>query len=94
MKLEWDELMENLTEETTLKKRELALGAAVCVLLGMVTGMLIAKMATGWSINLGSGNGCGNQNCANNNGNDDQALVKSHGDGAEVPCKKRRHKAK
>ena len=58
--------MEELTEETTVTKRELALGAAVCALAGMVFGMLIAKMATGWSFSIMSNNGNGN---GNDNGN-------------------------
>lgn len=58
--------MEELTEETTVTKRELALGAAVCALAGMVVGMLLAKMATGWSFSIMSNNGNGN---GNDNGN-------------------------
>lgn len=58
--------MEELTEETTVTKRELALGAAVCALAGMVVGILLAKMATGWSWSLSimsnNGNGNGNDN--------------------------------
>lgn len=60
--MKWNETMEKLAETTTITKRELVLGAAVCTLAGMVTGMLVAKMATGWnwSFSLGSGN------CSNN----------------------------
>ncbi|MDE5819865.1 MAG: hypothetical protein K2N41_07685 [Lachnospiraceae bacterium] len=68
--------MEELTEETTVTKRELALGAAVCALAGMVVGMLIAKMATGWSFSIMSNNG-------NNNGNDNGNY---NPDGGEDVC--------
>lgn len=72
--------MEELTEETTVTKRELVLGAAVCALAGMVVGMLLAKMATGWSFSIlsNNGNGSGNDN-GNDNGN-------YNSDGVENAC--------
>lgn len=72
--------MEELTQETTVTKRELVLGAAVCALAGMVVGMLLAKMATGWSFSIlsNNGNGSGNDN-GNDNGN-------YNSDGVEDAC--------
>ena len=69
--MKWNETMEKLAQTTNVTRRELVLGAAACTFGGMVVGMLVAKMATGWSwsLNLGSGNGSGNQN----NGNGNQA---------------------
>lgn len=77
--------MEKMTEETTVTKRELALGAAVCALAGMVVGILLAKVATGWSLSIMSNNG-------NNSGNDNGNYNPS-GDGecapkGKKPCKK------
>ncbi len=62
--------MQKLTEETTVTKRELALGAAVCTLAGMVVGILIAKVTNGlsWSLSIMSNNGNDN---GNHNGNYD-----------------------
>lgn len=57
-----NETLEKLAETTIVTKRELVLGAAACALAGMVTGMLVTKVVTGWSINLCSGNGNGNDN--------------------------------
>lgn len=56
--------VEGLSEEKTATKRELVLGAAVCALAGMVAGMLIAKVATGWnwSFSFASNNGNNNTN--------------------------------
>lgn len=68
MKEKMEAWMEGLTEETTVTKRELALGAAVCALAGMVVGMLLAKMATGWSWSLSIMSNNGNEN-GNDNGN-------------------------
>lgn len=70
MKEKWEAWMEGLTEETTVTKRELALGAAVCALAGMVVGILIAKITNGlsWSLSIMSNNGNDN---GNNNGNYD-----------------------
>ncbi|MCM1538970.1 MAG: hypothetical protein NC254_11315 [bacterium] len=70
MKEKMELWMERLTEETTVTKRELALLAAVCTLVGMVVGMLLAKMATGWtwSLNIMSNNG---NDSGNDNGNYD-----------------------
>lgn len=72
--------MEELTEETTVTKRELALGAAVCTLAGMVAGILIAKMATGWSWSLSIMSNNGNDN-GNDNGN--------YNPGSEGECARR-----
>lgn len=68
MKEKMEVWLEELNEETTLTKRELALGAAVCALVGMVIGMLLAKMATGWSWSLSIMSNNGNEN-GNDNGN-------------------------
>lgn len=70
MKEKWNAWMQELTEETTVTKRELALGAAVCALAGMVAGILIAKITNGlsWSLSIMSNNGNDN---GNNNGNYD-----------------------
>lgn len=83
--MKWNETMEKLAETTTVTKRELVLGAAACTLAGMVVGMLVAKMATGWSwsLNLGSGNGSNNQNV----GNDNQGAATLE-DAGEKKCKK------
>ena len=78
--MKWNETMEKLAETTTITKRELLLGAATCTLAGMVVGMLVAKMATGWSwsLNLGSGNGSNNQNVGN--GNQGEATLEDAGE--------------
>ena len=88
--MKWNEAMEKLSETTTVTKRELVLGAATCTLLGMVIGMLTAKIATGWSwsLNLLSGNGCGNQDV----GNENRATASQNDEKKECKCK--RHKCK
>lgn len=81
--------MEELTEETTVTKRELALGAAVCALAGMVVGMLLAKMATGWSFSILSNNGNGS---GNDNGNDNGNYNSDSGEDACEPKDKKKCK--
>jgi hypothetical protein len=74
MKEKMEVWMQKLTEETTVTKRELALGAAVCTLAGMVVGILIARVTNGlsWSLSIMSNNGNDNGNDnGNNSGNYD-----------------------
>ncbi len=90
--MRWNETMEKLAETTTITKRELVLGAATCTLAGMVVGMLVAKMATGWSwsLNLGSGNGSNNQNVGN--GNQGEACLEDAGEKKDKKRKCRKNK--
>ena len=59
MKEKWQELQTVLEEMATIKKREYVLTLAVCVLSGLVIGMLISPKKR---VMIGSNNG-------NNNGN-------------------------
>lgn len=90
--MKWNETMEKLAQTTNVTRRELVLGAAACTFGGMVVGMLVAKMATGWnwSLNLGSGNGSGNQN----NGNGNQAEPASGDTSVGKACKKQKCRKK
>lgn len=90
--MKWNETMEKLAETTTITKRELLLGATTCTLAGMVVGMLVAKMATGWSwsLNLGSGNGSNNQNVGN--GNQGEATLEDAGEEKDKKRKCRKNK--
>jgi len=90
--MKWNETMEKLAETTTITKRELLLGATTCTLAGMVVGMLVAKMATGWSwsLNLGSGNGSNNQNVGN--GNQGEATLEDAGEKKDKKRKCRKNK--
>lgn len=85
MKEKMEVWMEGLNEETTVTKRELALGAAVCALAGMVVGIAFAKMATGWSWSLSimSNNG-------NDNGNDSGNYCPKSEEGEPLPDKKKK----
>lgn len=86
--MKWNETMEKLAQTTNVTRRELVLGAAACTFGGMVVGMLVARMATGWSwsLNLGSGNGSGNQN----NGNGNQTEPALGNTSAKKTCKKQK----
>lgn len=59
MKEKWQEFQEVLEEMATMKKREYFLTLAVCVLSGLVVGMLVSPKKR---VMIGSNNG-------NNNGN-------------------------
>ena len=87
--MKWNGTMEKLAQATTVTGRELVLGAAACTFGGMVVGMLVAKMATGWSwsLNLGSGNGSGNQN----NGQGNQTETALGNTSAKKTCKKQKN---
>ncbi len=59
MKEKWQELQEVLGEMATIKKREYVLTLAVCVLSGLVIGMLISPKKR---VMIGSNNGNYNGN--------------------------------
>lgn len=94
MKEKWNAWMQELTEETTVTKRELALGAAVCALSGMVAGILIAKITNGlsWSLSIMSNNGNDNgNNNGNNNGNYDTGdSVEPDSEQSRDACRKKK----
>lgn len=64
MKEKWEIFKATLTEEKTMTKKELLLTMAVCVLGGLVVGMLTSPRK---HVNIGSNNGSNNQDNNNNN---------------------------
>lgn len=64
MKEKWEIFKATLTEEKMMTKKEFLLITAVCVLAGLVTGMLISPRK---HVTIGSHNGSNNQDNNNNN---------------------------
>ena len=64
MKEKWEIFKETLTEQKTLTKKEFLLIVAVCVLGGLVVGMLTSPRK---QVTIGSHNGSNNQDNNNNN---------------------------
>lgn len=64
MREKWEIFKATLTETKTMTKKEFLLIAAVCVLLGLVVGMLVSPRK---QVTIGSHNGSNNQDNNNNN---------------------------
>lgn len=67
MKEKWKEFKASLTDIVMMSKREFLLTAAVCVLGGIVFGMLVSPRKS-TTIGSNNGNNSGNGNCGNGSG--------------------------
>lgn len=60
MKLRWNEFTEQLTEITTMTKKEYYMALTICAMGGIIIGFLTAPIKKGKYVSVKCGNNCGN----------------------------------
>lgn len=82
MKEKWELFKESLTETTSISKREFLLTIAVCILGGIVFGLMFSPRKN-TMIGSNNGNNSGN-NSGSNNGNGSRDSENQEGEGEQI----------